>query len=425
MSFQIKIMQFISKYLKGDLALWGIIFLFAFISFLPVYSSSSHLVYGTARGGDTMVYLLRHFLLIVLGIGIIFLVHRVQYRYFRPLSRLGLILSVVFLVIALLKGTQIEGANASRWLVIMGISFQPSALAHIVLMVYVASYLSDNYERKITYKISFLTLWLPVFTIIGLVVIANLSTGLIMFAMILMLVFVGKYPMKHIFTTLVISVFAMSFFLLLVKAFPDAFPNRVDTWISRIENFVSDNPQEKDTYQIDHAKMAIASGGLTGLGAGKSVMRNFLPASSSDFIYAITVEEYGIIFGGMGLIILYCLMLLRMVVISGKAPNIFGKLLVIGVGFSVVFQAFINMGVAVGLLPVTGQTLPFITTGGTSIWMTCLSMGIILAVSAKSDSGKNQASTSTKTKEKSTSEEDSSQDISLGRETLEEISEQG
>ena len=173
----------------------------------------------------------------------------------------------------------------------------------------------------------------------------------------------------------------LTFFVLMAKAFPDVFPNRVDTWISRVENFTDKQDTEAD-YQIEKAKIAIASGGLTGLGPGKSVQKNFLPQSSSDFIYAIIVEEFGL-GGALTLMFLYLMLLFRLVIVAHKADSIFGKLLVIGVGLPMIFQAMINMAVAVELFPVTGQTLPLISSGGTSIWMTCLAMGMVLSVSAK------------------------------------------
>ena len=195
--------------------------------------------------------------------------------------------------------------------------------------------------------------------------------------------FIGKYPFKYIAMILGLAVAAASFFILLVVAFPKAFPNRVDTWKSRVENFTSDKPNENN-YQIDNAKMAIASGRIYGLGPGKSVQKNFLPQSSSDFIYAIIVEEYGLI-GGLSILFLYVLLLFRFVVASHKATTLFGKLLVISLGFPIVFQAMINMAVAVELLPVTGQTLPLVSSGGTSLWMTCIAIGIILSVTKKEE----------------------------------------
>lgn len=184
---------------------------------------------------------------------------------------------------------------------------------------------------------------------------------------------------------------------LFVKAFPDAMPNRVDTWVSRIQVFISEDSQEN--YQSERAKMAIVSGGLFGQGAGKSVMKNLLPQSSSDFIFSIIIDEYGLL-GGVIIIFFFVAMLLRFIAISTKSSTIFGKLLVIGVGMPIVLQAFINMGVSVGLLPVTGQNLPFITSGGTSIWMTCLALGIVLSVSAREDKKQNREKDSKKEENK-------------------------
>jgi cell division protein FtsW len=184
------------------------------------------------------------------------------------------------------------------------------------------------------------------------------------------------------------GIIALVFFVLVAKAFPDAMPNRIDTWMNRIENFANGEDTEAD-YQIEKAKIAIASGGISGLGPGKSIQKNFLPQSSSDFIYAIIIEEYGLI-GGLFLLLMYSWLLFRIIIVSQKSDTVFGKLLVLGVGLPIVFQALINMAVAVELFPVTGQTLPLISSGGTSIWMTCLAIGIILSVSAKREEIKEQ-----------------------------------
>ena len=205
----------------------------------------------------------------------------------------------------------------------------------------------------------------------------------LIFSMVIMLVFIGKYPLKYIGVILGAGAIGLLFFVLVAKTFPDAFPNRVDTWMARIDNFATDKPDEDD-YQIEKAKIAIASGGLYGLGPGKSVQKNFLPQSSSDFIYAIIVEEYGMV-GGISVLGLYLLLLFRFVVAAHKANSLFGKLVVVGLGFPIIFQAMTNMAVAVELLPVTGQTLPLISSGGTSIWMTCIALGIILSVTKKEE----------------------------------------
>ena len=282
----------------------------------------------------------------------------------------------------MLQGTTIDGANASRWIQIpiVNMSFQTSTLAAVVLMVYVARYLSKIKDKDVSFKETVLPLWGPVFLILLLILPANFSTTAIIFSMVMMLTFIGGYPVKYLLIIIGTGLLSLTLFILVAKAFPDAMPNRVDTWISRIENFANGEDTEAD-YQIEKAKIAIATG-ISPLGPGKSVQKNFLPQSSSDFIFAIIIEEYGL-FGGVFLLILYSWLLFRIVIVSQKSDTIFGKLLVLGVGLPIVFQALINMAVAVELFPVTGQTLPLISSGGTSIWMTCLAIGIILSVSAK------------------------------------------
>jgi cell division protein FtsW len=253
----------------------------------------------------------------------------------------------------------------------------------MVLMIYVARYLAKKREVEDTFKKSVIELWLPVFAIIMLILPANFSTAALIFSMVVMLVFVGKYPLKYLGLVIGAGIVGLTFFILMAKAFPDAFPNRVDTWVSRIENFTSDKPDE-DNYQIEKAKIAIATGGIYGVGPGKSIQKNFLPQSSSDFIYAIIVEENGLL-GALTVMFLYIMLFIRFLIASHKANTLFGKLLVVGLGFPIVFQALINMAVAVELLPVTGQTLPLISSGGSSIWMTCVSLGIILSVTKKDE----------------------------------------
>ena len=260
-------------------------------------------------------------------------------------------------------------------------SFQTSTLAAVVLMVYVAQYLANIKGKVVTFKVSFIKLWIPVGLVLMLILPANFSTTAIIFTMVMMLAFVGGYPVKYLGIIVGAGLLFLLLFGLAAKAFPEAFPNRVETWISRVENFANGKDTEED-YQIERAKMAIASGGVWGLGPGKSVQKNFLPQSSSDFIYAIVVEEYGMVVG-VAILSLYFFLLFRMVVLVNKTTDLFGKFVVIGVGFPIIFQAFINMAVATELFPVTGQTLPLISSGGTSIWMTCIALGIVLSVSAK------------------------------------------
>ena len=347
--------------LKGDRAIWGVVALLAIFSFLPVYSASSNLVYVVGRG-TTMGHLVKHGMLLMLGFGIIYAIHRIPTHYFKGLSIIAMPVVVVLLIYTLAQGTTIEGANASRWIQLpfVGITFQTSTLASVVLMVYVARYLSKIRDRAITFKESLLPLWVPVFVVIMLILPANLSTAAILYFMVVVLCFLGGYPFKYLFSMIALGMLCLVMFVVTAKAFPDMMPNRVDTWMSRIESFWNPADTEGD-YQIEKAKIAIASGGLVGNGAGKSVMKNFLPQSSSDFIYAIIIEEYGLV-GGFALMFFYLLLLFRIVVVANGAISVFAKLLVIGVGLPIVFQAMINMAVAVELFPVTGQTLPLISS---------------------------------------------------------------
>ncbi len=325
-----------------------------------------------------------------LGFAIMYGVHRVPYRYFRGLSIVMMPIVLILLVLTMFQGNTIEGANASRWIQIpiVGMSFQTSTFAAVVLMVYVARYLSKIQDREITFSESILPLWLPVFLVLILILPANFSTAAIMFSMVMVLTFIGGYPIRYLLVIVGTGILVLGLFVLTAKAFPEVMPNRIDTWMSRIENFSNGEDTEAD-YQIEKAKIAIATGNIAGLGPGKSVQKNFLPQSSSDFIFAIIVEEYGLI-GGMVILVVYCWLLFRIVIIAQKADTVFGKLVVLGVGLPIVFQAFINMAVAVELFPVTGQTLPLISSGGTSIWMTCMAIGIILSVSAKREELKEQ-----------------------------------
>lgn len=376
-------MKTIFKHIKGDRAIWAIVASLAIFSFMPVYSASTNLVY-VVGSGSTFGYLVKHMVLLIMGFAIIYGVHKVPYRYFSGGSVLLLPIVIILLIFTLAQGTTIGGANASRWIRIpfVGIGFQTSTLAGLVLMVFVSRYLARNKEKKIQFKESLLQLWLPVGLVLILILPANFSTTAIIFTMVLIIVFIGGYPLKYIGFILGTGILALSFFVLIAKAFPDAMPNRVQTWQNRIESFSS--TEGKEAYQVEKAKIAIATGGPLGVGPGKSVQKNFLPQSSSDFIYAIIVEEYGLL-GAILIVFIYFLLLFRLFVVLKKTATIFGTLLVVGAGLPIVFQATINMAVATSLFPVTGQTLPLISSGGTSIWMTCFALGMILSVSASKE----------------------------------------
>ena len=370
------------QFLKGDKVLWGILALLAIFSFLPIFSASSNLVYVVGRG-TPWGYLVKHFVILVIGFILMYSVHKIPFHYFKGISILMLPAAIVLLIYTASQGTVIDGANASRWVKIplIGLSFQTSTLAAVVLMVFTATHLSKPDLKSIKFSKSLIQLWLPVFTVVLLIFPSNLSTAALLFAMVIILAFIAHYPLRYLMTICGTGLTFVLLFFLLVKAFPGTFPNRIDTWVSRIENFRS-GQSDDGNYQVARAKTAIVSGKVFGLGAGKSRMKNFLPQSSSDFIYAIIVEEFGLV-GGIGLILLYLLLLFRIVVITHNTSNLFGKLMVIGMGIPIIFQAFINIGVALQVIPVTGQNLPMISSGGTSAWMTCIAMGIILSVSVK------------------------------------------
>lgn len=371
------------KHLQGDRAIWALVGILAIFSFMPVYSASTNLVYVVGNG-STLGHLVKHGVLLCMGFAIMFGIHKIPYRYFSGGSVLLFPVVIVLLIVTLAQGTTIGGANASRWirLPVLGVGFQTSTLASLVLMVYAARYLARNKDKQIEFKESFLQFWLPIGGTLLLILPANFSTTALIFLMVFVVAYIGGYPKKYLAMILAGSLGILAIFVLIVKAFPDAMPNRVATWQSRIENF--SNKDNAEGYQVEKAKIAIATGGLTGRGPGKSVQKNFLPQSSSDFIFAIIVEEYGVV-GALVVLSFYFLLLFRILVAAQKAGTVFGTLLVIGAGLPIVFQAIVNMAVATNMIPVTGQTLPLISSGGTSIWMTCFALGIVLSVSASKE----------------------------------------
>ncbi len=376
-------MNTIFKHIRGDRSIWAITAVLALASLLPIYSASTNLVY-VVGSGSTTGYLIKHSALLITGFVVIYLVHKIPYRHFGRYSPLILFFVLLLLIYTLSQGTTIGGENASRWVRIpfVGIGFQTSALAGLVLMAYVSRYLSKNKEKKIEFKQSIIKLWLPIACVLISILLADFSTTAILFMMTIILTFIGGYPLKYIGYILAAGVLILSLFILTIKVFPEMTSNRVSTWESRIENFFKNDGVEG--YQVEKAKIAVATGGLTGNGIGKSVQKNFLPQSSSDFIYAIILEEYGLI-GGVILLGMYFALFFRILIVAKRATTIFGTLLVTGLGLLIIFKVIINMMVAVNILPVTGQTLPLISGGGTSIWMTCFAIGIILSVSASKD----------------------------------------
>ncbi|XOD68753.1 MAG: FtsW/RodA/SpoVE family cell cycle protein [Flavobacteriales bacterium AspAUS03] len=373
-------MDGLDKYIKGDRYLWAFIGLLAVFSFLPVYSASTNLV--VVHGSSTVFhYLFKHTLFLAVGFIVLFFTQFIDYKYFGGLAVLAMPLVFILLVVTLIQGHTAEGANSARWLrvPIINISFQTSTTATMVLLIYCVRYLAKNKDKPIGFMESFWPLLMPVFITIALIFPANGSTAVILFTLVLILLFLGGYPFRYLLFMLMIGVFTAGVFIFIALKWGDQIPsNRVHTWKGRLEQFMDKNIEEN--YQVKRAKTAIILGGQFGRGPGKSALKTSLPQSSSDFIYAIIVEEYGAV-GGIILLFIYVLILLRILIIATKVECYFGSLLVLALGLSIVSQALINMGVAVNLLPVTGQTLPLISAGGTSIWISCFGLGVILSIS--------------------------------------------
>ena len=364
-----------TNYIKGDKYIWAIAILLSLASIVLVYSSSSHLAFAFKQG-NTISFLLKHLIHLGIGFGIMWMLSRVPFKYFYNSSIIFFGIAIILICWAISGGQTISGANASRWIRIAGFTFQPSELAKLSLFVLLARNLVHYKDKLHSFKQSFLPILGPVILICALILPSNFSTSAIIFMISFLIMFIGRFSLKWLGVMLIIGIGSIALFYLVVTKFPNI-SNRVATWNARIECYFD---QDCKNYQVNHAKMAIARGGMLGQGPGKSVQKYFLPQSSSDFIYAVIVEEYCRV-GGLFIISLYLMFLVRVLRIASKSDDDFAILITIGLGFSIISQAFINMAVAVNLLPVTGQTLPLISAGGSSVWMTCAAIGLILSVS--------------------------------------------
>ncbi len=368
----------ITSKIQGDRWIWLIVILLSLVSLLAVYSSTGTLAYRY-HAGNTEYYLLKHFSLLALGLLIMYIAHLADYRIYSRVAQLLLLLSIPLLIVTLLLGSDIN--EAKRWITLPGInlSFQTSDLAKLALIMFTARYLTRHQDEVKNFKQGFL----PIISIIALVCLliapADFSSAAVLFFTCLLILFIGRIRWTFLFGTVIAGAAVITLVILLAYSFPEV--GRFKTWTTRIEEFSN---KTDIPYQVQQSKIAIAEGGLFGKGPGNSTQRNFLPHPYSDFIFSIILEEYGLI-GGILLIVLYLLFLLRCIRIVLKSPGTFGAFMAIGLSISLVIQAFINMGVAVNLLPVTGLTLPLVSMGGTSIWFTSLSIGIILSVSRKAE----------------------------------------
>jgi cell division protein FtsW len=368
------------KYIKGDKVIWIAVLLLSLLSILVVYSSVVALAYRY-KGGDTASYLIKHVFIVSSGILLMYFIHKVKYTYFSRISQLAVFLAAPLLLYTLLNG--ISAGEASRWLAIPGTSltFQTSDFAKLALISYVARMLSIKQNQIKDFKTAFLPIVIPVGVICALILPANFSTAALLFLTCFVLMFIGRINVKHLLLLVGSGIVVGLLLIVLIFNFPNAIP-RGATWKARIEGFR--NGDSESNFQAEQAKIAIASGGVIGKGPGNSMQRNFLPQASSDFIFAIVIEEWGLV-TAIIIIFLYLILLFRGVRIANKSEKTFGSLLAIGLTFNLVFQAMINMAVAVNLLPVTGQPLPLISMGGTSIWFTSIAVGMILSVSREGE----------------------------------------
>ncbi len=367
----------VAKLFRGDAVIWGVIALLSIISILAVYSSTGTLAFKYQEG-NTLYYLTRHGALLFLGLVIIFITHRIPFNFYLKISKLLLYLCVPLLAWTLIKGTNLN--EASRWMTLpgTGISFQTSDFAKFALILYIARFLAQNQGNIKDFKTGFWSIMVWILIVCGLILPANFSTAALLFGTSLILLFLGRVQIKYILYVIGIGIAGLAIFILVMVNLPEEKQGRIGTWKKRIENFVSG--QSEENFQVEQSKIAIATGGFFGKGPGNSTQRNFLPHPYSDFIFAIIIEEYGLIVP-FGIIFLYILLFFRAGVIVRKSSSAFAAFLSMGLALSLIFQAFINMAVAVNLFPVTGQTMPLVSMGGTSIIFTSAAFGIILSVS--------------------------------------------
>ncbi|WP_206022284.1 FtsW/RodA/SpoVE family cell cycle protein [Pseudoflavitalea sp. G-6-1-2] len=377
---------------RGDKVIWAAVLLLALVSVLVVYSSTGLLAYKMNKG-NTEIYLFKQVAFIAVGMAVIYFSHRVNYTIYTRVARILFLVSIPLLIYTYFFGVRLN--EGSRWLrlPIINLTIQTSDLAKLALFMYLGRLLSKKQDVIKDFRKGFIPVITPVVIICALIAPANLSTALMVGATSMLLLFIGRVNGKHLLMTIGVALVPVIILVTIAVAYYDKSEGRskdlpamlevgrMPTWIKRVQNFVYDNKQlDKDeNYQINQSKIAISKGGILGLGPGNSETRNFLPHPYSDFIYAIIIEEYGIL-GGAIIIFIYLIFLFRCIRIFRKCPYAFGAFLALGLSFTLVIQALINMAVTVNLFPVTGVTLPLVSMGGSSFLFTCLAIGIILSV---------------------------------------------
>lgn len=391
------------SHLRGDRTIWVVALFLGLMSLLAVYSACSWMVW---RGGGTFGVLMKHAMMLAGGAGIMYGASKLPYTVYSKLSQLLLPVTAVLLLLTLFVGVNINGA--ARWLKVpgIGITFQTSDLARVVLMVYLARVLGKQRETPWTFREVLLQVGLPLAVICALILPANFSTAALLGITCLVVLFIGGVPVRWIGALVGMAVGGFIMLLVLAKTSPELLP-RVATWEKRIERFfraddgVRTAEDRNDDYQVNNAKIAIVHGGLLPNGPGSGTSRNFMPHPESDMIYAFIIEEYGSIIGGLGVLLLYLILLFRAVRIANDCDRRFGQLVAVALALNLVMQAMVNMAVAVNLVPVTGQPLPLVSMGGTSMWFTCLGLGIMLSVS-RGNQMKAEAPTSTRPRDHAT-----------------------
>ena len=363
----------IKRYFKGDRIIWALFIVLAIISILSVYSSVYRLAYRQ-RDGQVSYFMVRHIIYVFVGFVVAYLAHLVQYKKYSKLALWFIFAAVILLILTIFFGE--DRNDTHRWLTIFGISFQTSDFAKLAGIMFVARQLSLRQQNVDSFWKGFAAIILPVLIVCGLIMPANLSTALILFVVSIILMFIGRIKFSYIISFALVALALLTLFIFI--ACKMGWSGRWTTWCNRMENY--SHMESQGNYQAEQSKIAIATGGVLGKGPGNSMQRGFIPEPHSDFIYSIIVEEYGLL-GALLVISIYLALLYRAGLIVKRSNRAFAAFLAFGLAMLIVLQAMVNMAVAVGLLPVTGQPLPLISKGGTSMVFTSMAIGMILSVS--------------------------------------------
>ncbi len=389
-----KILQFF----KGDKTIWLLVMALSAYSVMGVYSASGRMALSN-NSGMAEGYMIKQFVILLGGFFAMWVAHRIPYRAYAKISFFGLALAVPLLLYTLIGGH--ESGDARRWIIIpfINLTFQPSDLAKVMLIIFLAYMISKKISLRNDFKRGFLPLLIPVIVVCGLILRSNFSTAFMIFVVSMVMMYVGQVEFKFLASTVAAGLLLFVLVVIVGASFPKTFP-RAETWANRITNWTDDASTQAKVVsdghmQAEQAKTAIATGGWAGKMPGKSVQRNFLPSAFSDFIFAIIIEEYGFIFGAFPIVMLYVILLFRGLRIAIKADTSFGAIMAIGITFSILSQAMVNMLVASGIGPVTGQTLPMISYGGTSIIFVCISLGILQSIARGNEEVKTVEETAT------------------------------